>query len=143
MVAPESLSLSVLAVVLSKDNTIDLMDVPAKYQERVREVLKQLQEGLKPAKHLSVAVANKPGARLKLPKTYGVLVPSWFLGHKLSPDQRKILKLLRRYGAVPLQTIQDSCELTRAAVRRELGAMLKWKLVEPVRAGRGQAYRLA
>ena len=60
----------------------------------------------------------------------------------LRPPQKRTLRLLRRYGTLPLQAIQDDCKLTRSAARREVADLVKHGVVQAVRDGRGQAFRL-
>ena len=41
-----------------------------------------------------------------------------------------------------VDVIEERCKLTRAQARKELGPLMKQKLVEAVRDGRGQVFRL-
>ena len=84
---------------------------------------------------------DKRGVRLLLPDSYAFLVPVW-LTAALSDSQKTILKLLRRSGASAMQTIQDECKLSRSAARNDVSELTRGKLVESIRAGRGQVYRL-
>ena len=61
---------------------------------------------------------------------------------RLVPRQMKLLRLLSRQGSAPLPKIQELFGLNRAAARREVGELMKLGLVEAVRDGRGQAFRL-
>ena len=49
----------------------------------------------------------------------------------------------QRVVTLPVQAIQDEFDLSRTAARKEMGVLIDEGLVEAVRAGRGQAFRLA
>ena len=87
-------------------------------------------------------VPVKDGLKLSLPKSYAFLIPRAVDFPDLKPVQRRILRLLRRVGTLSMQTIQERCKLTRSAARREIGGLVEYGLVETVRDGRGQAFRL-
>lgn len=113
----------------------------AKGDKRVLAVLKELEKDLKAVRGLRFVVTKKD-VKLLPPKSFAFLIPT-ALTADLTPQQKKILRLMRRMGTVPIQTVQDEFTLTRAVARRELGQLVADGLVEAVRAGRGQAFRLA
>ena len=144
VVAPEALSYGAALRALSGAVSSVAASVPAGQdpEPQVKAVLKELQPALKA--HKLVLTPGDGGVTLMLPKRFVVLTPSWVgTGKRLSDSQKKIVRLLRRYASMSLQTLQDQCALSRAAIRREVGAMVDAGLVETIRAGRGQAYRLA
>ena len=94
------------------------------------------------AKQLKIVQA-KESLKLVPPKKTAILVPRLFELEELSPIQKRLLELLRRFGTLPIQAVQEDYKLTRSAARRELGELIKLKLVQAVRDGRGQAFRLA
>jgi tetratricopeptide (TPR) repeat protein len=108
---------------------------------KINAPIRGLLKTVRNAKHLKI-VQVKEGLRLVLPKRAAVLVPRLYEVKKLTAVHARILRLLRRFGTLPIQAVQDDCGLTRSAARRELGVLVKRKLVETVRDGRGQAFRL-
>ena len=110
-------------------------------QKAVRAQVKDLQTLVKAAKHIKIT-APREGVKLTLPSSYALLIPTTRATADLSGHQRRILKLLRRLGTAPLQTLQQEFSLSRAAARREVSALIESGLVEAVRDGRGQAFRL-
>lgn len=121
----------------SKDAAKDDAAADAAYKSAVKE----LQKALKDAPQVQVE-SDAAGLRLVPPASYAFLLPVW-LTRTLSTTQKDILKLLRRLGSAPMLTIQEHCKLSRAAARRDMGQLTKTNLVESVREGRGQVYRLA
>jgi DNA-binding transcriptional ArsR family regulator len=103
--------------------------------------LKELAKGLKGALELA-AKASAKGVTATVPETLTLLVPVWLAHASLTDSEKAILKLLRKRGSASMIAIQDLCELSRAAARRDVAALTKAKLVEPAREGRGQVYRL-
>ena len=77
-----------------------------------------------------------------MPPKSARLVPT-YLTFELTKLQRDMMKLLARNGTAPIQLFQEKFELNRAAARRAVGELVNVKLVEAVRDGRGQAFRLA
>ena len=108
---------------------------------KLKALCKEVQKGLKEAPHVQVEPHNH-GLRLVPNGSFAFLLPVW-LTNPLTDTQKDILKLLRRLGSAPMQTIQTHCKLSRSAARRDMGQLTKTKLVEAVREGRGQVYRLA
>ena len=115
---------------------------PPKLDKKLKAPLRVLDKELKGTKHITI-VPLKTGVKLVLPKTYAFILPRGIQFPDLKPVQRKILRLLRRFGTMPIQTVQDRCGLNRSSARRELGELVNLDLVETVRDGRGQAFRLA
>ncbi len=110
--------------------------------KKMSTAIEELLRSAKDAQHLSIVSVNG-GLKLVPPKSYAFLFPRVLELARLDGTQKRVMKLLRRYGTLPLQAIQDDCKLTRAATRKELGALVKQGLLEVVREGRGQAFRLA
>lgn len=110
-------------------------------EAKIRALVKEVQRGLQPAPHVSVE-AQPQGLRLMPPDRFAILLPVWLTG-RLTDSQKHILKLLRKLGSAAMHTIQDQCKLSRSAARRDMGQLTKTHLVEAVREGRGQVYRLA
>ena len=108
---------------------------------KLKALCKDVQKGLKDSPHV-VVEAHDHGLRLTPNNTFAFLLPVW-LTNPLTDTQKDILKLLRRLGSAPMQTIQTQCKLSRSAARKDMGQLTKTKLVEAVREGRGQVYRLA
>ncbi|MEO1482231.1 MAG: AAA family ATPase [Myxococcota bacterium] len=122
----------------------DTDDVPDKPGKEVMPTIRELQKALKPAKSLKFAVpAGAKDMKLGLPSKWCIIVPTRLTVDGLTSRQKKVLAMLQRLGTVPVQTIQDEFDLSRAAARKEMGALIDEGLVEAVRAGRGQAFRLA
>jgi tetratricopeptide (TPR) repeat protein len=113
-----------------------------KAEKALRPYVRDLKKILKKAKDVDIALQNG-GMKLVTPKSYAVLVPTFMSGGDLSDRQRKILQMLGRIGTAPIQTIQEKFSLTRAAARRDVSDLVRAHLVETVRDGRGQAFRLA
>ncbi|MEK7706303.1 MAG: hypothetical protein AAB426_15185, partial [Myxococcota bacterium] len=132
---------------------------PLPYAQAAEIVLGKPPEDDKPQKEVTAAVSQLRatlrrfgGVRvesdakqvwLTLPATFVLVVPQAFATRDLTTTQQKVLKLLRRYGTVPVQAIEEKFTLPRTATRREIGVLVKSGLVEIVRQGRRQAYRLA
>ncbi len=116
--------------------------MPAKPEKKLKAVLKSLEKATNSPSRFKVVV-NKEGFKLTLPKNFAFLLPRAIEFPQLRGTHRTALRLLRRYGTLGVQTIQEQCGLTRAAARRELGELVALGLVEAVRDGRGQAFRLA
>lgn len=117
-------------------------EAPAgKPQKRVNPIVKELQKALKNCKGLAVST-NGTGLKLVPPKNSAILIPQAMEMGNLSAKQKKILKILRRFGATSINVLQEQCELNRAAARRELHGLVKLKMIEAVREGRGQAFRM-
>lgn len=108
---------------------------------RISTPIRGLMKTVKDATHIEI-VQSKDGLKLALPKKSAILVPRLYEVAKLTALHARILRLLRRFGTLPIQAVQDDCKLTRSAARRELAALVKQNLVETVRDGRGQAFRL-
>ena len=117
-------------------------DPPEKPEKKLRAPLLQLAKVLKPVTGLKVNVEKKTGISLTFPKLYAILAPRHAEIPGLEPTQKKIIRHLRRFGTLPLNALQEELKLNRAATRRELGILVKAELVEAVRDGRGQAFRL-
>ena len=106
----------------------------------VKALARELKKALKEAKGSEVRAEAK-GLKLVLPKKSAILVPT-SMSNGLSPLHQDIMGLLVRFGAVPVQQIQDTLELPRSAARKEVSELVKKGLVEAIRDGRGQAFRL-
>ncbi|MBI5511767.1 MAG: hypothetical protein HY903_23675 [Deltaproteobacteria bacterium] len=116
-------------------------DAAAKPEKKLKTPLNQLNKILKNVVGAKVA-SDKLGVSLTMPKRYAILVPRHLGVQGLDTSHRKILRQLRRFGTLPISAMQSELKLNRAATRRELGALVKLDLIEPVRDGRGQAFRL-
>lgn len=122
----------------------DTDEVPDKPGKDVMPAVRELQKALKPAKSLKFSVpAGAKDMKLGLPTKWCIIVPTRLTVDGLTSRQKKVLAMLQRLGTVPVQAIQDEFDLSRAAARKEMGALIDEGLVEAVRAGRGQAFRLA
>lgn len=113
---------------------------PADPAAAVKGLVSPLEKVLGKVEGAEISVGDA-GLSLVLPKNHAVLIPR-SLSPELNPDQRRMLDLLARFGTAPVQMIQDEFKMTRAAARRELGALAKGGFVEAIRDGRGQAFRL-
>ncbi|MEZ0313259.1 MAG: AAA family ATPase [Myxococcota bacterium] len=102
-------------------------------------VIKDLQKDVKSIKLASTTKEVK----LVPPKTFCVVVPTSIAAGSLSAQQQKILRLMRRMGTVALQAVQDEFAVPRNVAKKELDQLIAAGLIEAVRAGRGQAFRLA
>lgn len=122
----------------------DSEEIPEKPAKDVMPTVRELQQALKPAKTLKFSVpAGAKDLKLGLPSKWCIIVPTRLTVDGLSSRQKKVLSMLQRLGTVPVQAIQDEFDLSRAAARKEMGLLIDEGLVEAVRAGRGQAFRLA
>ncbi|MEO0812094.1 MAG: HTH domain-containing protein, partial [Myxococcota bacterium] len=122
----------------------DNEEVPAKPGKEVMPTVRELQKVLKAAKPMKFAVpAGAKELKLGLPTKWCIIVPTRLTVDGLTSRQKKVLSMLQRLGTVPVQAIQDEFDLSRAAARKEMSALIDEGLVEAVRAGRGQAFRLA
>ncbi|MEO0459350.1 MAG: AAA family ATPase [Myxococcota bacterium] len=122
----------------------DSEEVPAKPGKEVLPTVRDLQKALKPVKSLKFTVpSGAKELKLQLPTKWCIIVPTRLTVDGLSSRQKKVLAMLQRLGTVPVQAIQDEFDLSRTAARKEMGVLIDEGLVEAVRAGRGQAFRLA
>jgi tetratricopeptide (TPR) repeat protein len=115
---------------------------PARFETKLKAPLRILEKSFKGSQNVKLSQL-KTGVKLELPQSYAFLVPRAIEYPDLKPVQRKILRLLRRHATMPIQAVQDQCDLNRSSARRELGELVELELVETVRDGRGQAFRLA
>jgi tetratricopeptide (TPR) repeat protein len=115
---------------------------PEKPDKKLKAPLLLLAKVLKPVAGLKVTVDKLTGVTLTFPKNYAILAPRHADFPGLEATQKKIIRQLRRFGTLPLNSIQQELKLNRSGTRRELGILVKAKLVETVRDGRGQAFRL-
>lgn len=102
-------------------------------------VIKDLQKDVKSIK----VTATTKDVKLTPPKTFCLVVPTSIAAGSLSAQQQKILRLMRRMGTVALQAVQDEFAVPRNVAKKELDQLIEAGLIEAVRAGRGQAFRLA
>ena len=110
-------------------------------EPRLKAVLK---EAAKAVRGKGVEVELKQGgARLVLPKSSLLVTPLDAAAGELSAEQKKILKLVRKLGHAPLAALESQLGFGRPAVRRELEALVRGGLLEAVREGRVQTFRLA
>lgn len=108
-----------------------------------RKAIKNLSAKLTRHKaHLEIS-STAQGLQIKLHSPYAVVVPVWRAHAGLSDEQVGILKQLRMRGLASMSMLQQQLQLGRGVARREIGALVEQKLIELVREGRGQAYRLA
>jgi hypothetical protein len=107
--------------------------------KKLASVIKDLS---KDVKTLKVAATAKD-VKLTVPKSFAFVVPTTLAAGTLSQQQQKILRLMRRMGTVALQAVQDEFSLPRNVAKKELDQLIAGGLIESVRAGRGQAFRLA
>jgi DNA-binding transcriptional ArsR family regulator len=112
-----------------------------KPEKKLKAPVAELQKAFKDVAGLKIEM-DKVALTVTLPKTTTLLLPSYAAHTQLSAAHKKVLRQLRRYGTLPLASLQEELKLNRAATRRELNALVKLKLVEAVRDGRGQAFRL-
>ncbi len=117
-------------------------EVPDKPEQKLKPLLRDLTRALRAAKGISIA-NNSGSLRLTLPKSHALVIPTQVAAGDLSGEQKRILKLVRRLGSAPLATIETQLKVPRPQLRREVGRLVAGGLLEPVREGRGQAYRLA
>lgn len=82
------------------------------------------------------------GGCLRLPQDALVLVPTTLSIPDLSPLQKRIIKLMRKLGTVPLQSIQEVCGMDKTQIKTELDPLLAEGVVIAVKDGRGQVFRL-
>lgn len=137
--APKGVSMkNAYGLLFDQDETL------AKASKEVMPTVRELQKALKGVRGLKFTVpANARELKLQLPSKWCVVVPIRLTVDGLSSLQKKILAMLQRLGTVPVQTIQDQFDLSRNAARKEMGTLIDEGLVEAVRAGRGQAFRLS
>ncbi len=112
-----------------------------KPEKKLKAPVAELQKAFKDISGMKVEM-DKVAITVTLPKNVTMLVPSYAAHAQLSSTHKKVLRQLRRYGTLPLNSLQEELKLNRAATRRELNALVKLKLVQAVRDGRGQAFRL-
>lgn len=118
-------------------------EVPESEAEaKVKPLVKDLVKALRPAREAKLEIKGDD-LLLVLPKTYGVIVPMSLVVTELTGEQRKILKLLRKVGTAPLTTIEAQLKFERPVAKREVDALVRGGLLEPVKAGSKQAFRLA
>ncbi len=135
--APEPLTYEAAARLLFEEPV-----EPKKTESKVKPFLKDVQKVLKASGVLTLETKNG-SMRLVPPKKFAFVVPKQRLAGDLSGEQRKILKLVRKHGATPLSTIEEQLKIERPIVKRELDKLIKGGLLQAVRDGRGQAFRLA
>jgi hypothetical protein len=85
---------------------------------------------------------TKASTVLKLPRKAAVVLPVFLTAPGLSTAQRRMLQHLGRRGTASLKALQDVLGLTRSVATREVDGLIKKKLAEGVREGRGKSYRL-
>ncbi len=137
--APKAVTMKAAYALLFEED-----EIPQKPGKEVMPTVRELQKALKPAKPLKFTVpAGARDLKLGLPSKWCIIVPTRLTVDGLTARQKKVLSMLQRLGTVPVQVIQDEFDLSRAAARKEMAALIDEGLVEAVRAGRGQAFRLA
>ncbi len=107
--------------------------------KKLASVMKDLAKDVKTLK----VTATAKDVKLAVPKSFAFVVPTTLAAGTLSQQQQKILRLMRRMGTVALQAVQDEFSLPRNVAKKELDQLIEGGLIESVRAGRGQAFRLA
>ncbi|MBC7794135.1 MAG: hypothetical protein H7Z43_10545, partial [Clostridia bacterium] len=107
--------------------------------KKLAGVVKDLQKDLK---NIKVGSTTKE-VKLAVPKTFALVIPTTLAAGTLSQPQQKILRLMRRLGVVPLQAVQDELTLPRNIAKKELDDLIAGGLIEAVKSGRSQAFRLA
>jgi tetratricopeptide (TPR) repeat protein len=112
-----------------------------KFEKKLKTPLRQLDKLLKGVKHVRVTPV-KNGLKLALPRSFAFLLPPAAALGNISPLGRQLLRVLRRFSTQPLPALQERLGVNRSTIRRELAQLAKVGLVEPVRDGRGQAFRL-
>lgn len=117
-------------------------EIPEKPDRGVNDLVRDLKKVLRKAKGLSIEI-EETGVRMVPPKGSALLVPTFLASEDLSIRQMQMVRLLGQLGTAPLKILQEELDLTRASARREVGELMEAGLVEAVRDGRGQAFRLA
>lgn len=123
-------------------NSLFSGEIASKPDKKVAPVVKELTKDLRGVSGLRINVSTKE-LKLTPPKSFAFIIPITMTATNLTPQQKKILRLMRRLGTVQVQALQDEFALTRTVARKELDSLMQGGLVEAVRAGRGQAFRLA
>lgn len=107
--------------------------------KKVAGVVKELGKDMKGIK---VSATTKE-VKLAPPKTFAFVIPTTLAAGTLTQQQHKILRLMRRLGVVPLQAVQDELTLPRNVAKKALDELIEGGLIEGVKSGRSQAFRLA
>jgi len=110
--------------------------------EEITVRIRELREQMRPLRYLKLN-ADKVNIGIEPTGRFAFIVPSAMTAGVLSAAQKKVLRLLRRYGTAQLTAIEEQCALVQPVARKELAALVKAGLVEAIRQGRGQAFRLA
>ncbi len=112
-----------------------------KPERAIKPLIRDLKKALRKIEGFNVTL-NGDTLQMEAPRKYAYLIPTFLAAEEISEEQRLVMQLLGRFGTVPIQMIQDQFQMTRTVARRELGELAELNLVEAVRDGRGQAFRL-
>ncbi|MDP7039901.1 MAG: hypothetical protein QGI45_12130 [Myxococcota bacterium] len=110
--------------------------------KKFKTLIKNLQKNVRKSKHIKIDV-KKDKIALIPSKRWAFLYPSLLTVDELSPNQKKSIELIRQFATVPIATLEEVCGVPRATIRREMNDLVKKGLLEAVRQGRGQAFRLS
>ncbi|MBJ80084.1 MAG: hypothetical protein CMH60_02080 [Myxococcales bacterium] len=110
--------------------------------KKFKDLIKNLQKNVKKSKHIKIDV-KKDKIALIPSKRWAFLYPSLLTVDELTPNQKKSIELIRQFATVPIATLEEACGVPRATIRREMNDLVKKGLLEAVRQGRGQAFRLS
>lgn len=109
--------------------------------KRIRAAFKLLQKATKGVRRLQFT-ADHHEVKLLPPKNYGFVLPTWLALPQITGVQQQLVELMSQHATVSLQMVQESCVLSRTAARKELDSLMHAGVIETVRDGRGQVYRL-
>ena len=110
--------------------------------KKFKGLVKNLQKNVRKAKHIKIDV-KKDKIALIPSKRWAFLYSSLLTVNDLSPNQRKSVELIKQFATVPIATLEEACGVPRATIRREMNDLVQKGLLEAVRQGRGQAFRLS
>jgi tetratricopeptide (TPR) repeat protein len=114
----------------------------AKAKSALKALAKELNKVFKKVKDCEIVVSDT-GIKLSLPKSHTLFVPTVMTFDSLTVSHRKLTQTMTQQGSISLQNIQDILGLSRAAAKKEIDTLIDLDLVEAIRDGRGQVFRLS
>ncbi|MBN1961389.1 MAG: hypothetical protein JW841_10620 [Deltaproteobacteria bacterium] len=110
-------------------------------EEFLHPLIKELQKAFHGVKDFNLEVKGK-NFTLKLPHDYIIIIPMQLLMGELNSEQQKILKILRRGGDNTVSAIAKQLKITLPQTKKVLETLIRGGIVDSIRKGGTQVYRV-